>query len=283
MRVGFIGLGAIGAPMAWRLLRPEFELTVHDNHAAALEPFARTTARCTTSCTNLTRSSQVISVCVRDEVQLLAVAYGNDSLSDSVTPGTTVIVHSTVRPQTVRDLAETLALRGAWVLDAAVTGGAHLAATGELCATVGGDPADLARVRPVLEACCSRIIHAGALGAGMALKAANDLVTMLQLLAAHESDRLARAAALDPALLARVMIETGNLTDSMRRFLEFRVTGPASLGEEAYRELQERTAQLGVKDIEIALDIAREAGVELPAAATARALLPDAFRGDVSA
>jgi 3-hydroxyisobutyrate dehydrogenase-like beta-hydroxyacid dehydrogenase len=158
-----------------------------------------------------------------------------------------------------------------------VTGGAHLAATGELCATVGGDPADLERVRPVLEACCSRIIHAGALGAGMALKAANDLVTMLQLLAAHESDRLARAAALDPALLARVMIETGNLTDSMRRFLEFRVTGPASLGEQAYRELLERTGQLGVSEIEIALDIAREAGVELPAAAAARALLPDAF------
>jgi 3-hydroxyisobutyrate dehydrogenase-like beta-hydroxyacid dehydrogenase len=282
MRVGFIGLGNIGAPMARRLLRPEFELTVHDNHVAAFEPFAGTAARCTTSCTDLTRSSQVIAVCVRDDVQLLAVAYGNDSLSDSTTPGTTVIVHSTVRPQTVRDLAETLALRGACVLDAAVVGGAHLAATGELCAIVGGDPADLERVRPVLEACCSRIIHAGPLGAGMALKAANDLVTMLQLLAAHEADRLARAAGLDPALLAAVMTENGNLTDTMRRFLEFRATGPASLGEQAYRELQERLGELGVRDLEIALDVAHEAGLDLPGAAAARPLIPGVFRGDAT-
>jgi 3-hydroxyisobutyrate dehydrogenase-like beta-hydroxyacid dehydrogenase len=272
MRVGFIGLGAIGAPMARRLLRPEFELTVHDNHGAALEPFARTAAHCTTSCTDLTRSSQVIAVCVRDDVQLLAVAYGNDSLSDSVTPGTTVIVHSTVRPQTVRDLAETLALRGAWVLDAAVTGGPQLAATGELCAMVGGDPADLERVRPVLEACCSRIVHAGGLGAGMALKAATDLATILQLLAAHEADRLARAAGLDPALLATAMTETGNLSAPMRRFLEVRATGPASPGEQAYGELLECMGELGARDLEIALEVSREAGVELPAAAAAHVL-----------
>ena len=112
VRVGFIGLGNIGAPMARRLLRPEFELTVHDNHAEALQPFEGTGARLTTSCAELVRSSQVIAVCVRDDVELLAVAYGDGSLSDSIEPGTTVLVHSTVRPQTVRDLGESLALRG---------------------------------------------------------------------------------------------------------------------------------------------------------------------------
>ena len=279
MRVGFIGLGNLGAPMARRLLRPEFELTLHDNDVAALEPFRATAARCTTSCTDLTHSSQVIAVCVRDDVQLLAVAYGNDSLSDSITPGTTVIVHSTVRPQTVRDLAETLALRGAWVLDAAVAGGAHLAAAGELCAMVGGDPADLERVRPVLETCCSRIIHAGPLGAGMTLKVASNLVTMLQLVAAHESERLVRAAGLDPALLAAALSESDSLTDIMRRFLELRATRSGSLGEHAYRDFEERVGRLGAEDLEIALDVAREAGLELRVVAAARGRLPEVLRG----
>jgi 3-hydroxyisobutyrate dehydrogenase-like beta-hydroxyacid dehydrogenase len=280
MKVGFIGLGNIGAPMARRLLRPEFDLTVHDNHIEALRPFEDTAARVTESCAELARSSEVIAVCVRDDVELLAVAYGDASLSDSIEPGTTVIVHSTVRPQTVRDLGETLAVRGGRIVDAAVTGGAHLAASGELCAMVGGDSADLARVRPVLAATCRRIVHAGALGAGMVLKAANNIVTMLQLVAAHESDALVRAGGLDPGLLGEVMTENGNLTDTMRRFLEFRKTGPASLGERGYREFQDRMGLLGGKDLQVALDIAREAGIELPGATAARPLMIDVFSGD---
>ena len=282
MRVGFIGLGNIGAPMARRLLRPEFELTVHDNHAAALQPFEGTPARVTRSCVELARSSEVIAVCVRDDVELLAVAYGDASHSDSIEPGTTVIVHSTVRPQTVRDLGETLALRGGRVVDAAVTGGAHLADRGELSAMVGGDSADIARVRPVLAATCRRIVYAGPLGAGMVLKAANNLVTMLQLVAAHESHALVRAAGLDPRLLDEVMTENGNLTDTMRRFLEFRVSGPASLGKRGYREFQHRMGRLGDKDLQVALDIARDAGIELPGALAARPLIAAVFGGDTA-
>jgi 3-hydroxyisobutyrate dehydrogenase-like beta-hydroxyacid dehydrogenase len=148
---------------------------------------------------------------------------------------------------------------------------------------VGGDPADLVRVRPVLAVCCRRIIHAGPLGAGMVLKAANNLVTMLALLAAHESDALVRAGGLDPALLGEVMAENGNLTDTMRRFLEFRTTGPASLGERAYREFQDRTGQLGAKDLGIALEIAREAGIELPGTAAAQPLMAGVFNVDSAA
>jgi 3-hydroxyisobutyrate dehydrogenase-like beta-hydroxyacid dehydrogenase len=277
MKVGFIGLGNLGAPMARRLLRPGFELTVHDNHPEALQVFEGTAARRTSDCAALARWAEVVAVCVRDDVELLAVAYGNASLCDSIAPGATVLVHSTVRPQTVLDLADALADRGARVLDAAVTGGAHLAATGELCAMVGGAAEDLARVRPVLEACCRRIIHAGALGAGVTLKAANNLVTMLQLLAAHESDRLARATGLDPALLREVMTENGNLTDTMRRFLEFRASGPGELGADAYRAFQARMGALGAKDLEVALDMARAAGVELPGADAAQALMPGVF------
>jgi 3-hydroxyisobutyrate dehydrogenase-like beta-hydroxyacid dehydrogenase len=117
----------------------------------------------------------------------------------------------------------------------------------------------------------------------MVLKAANNLVTMLALLAAHESDALVRAGGLDPALLGEVMAENGNLTDTMRRFLEFRTTGPASLGERAYREFQDRTGQLGAKDLGIALEIAREAGIELPGTAAAQPLMAGVFNVDSAA
>jgi 3-hydroxyisobutyrate dehydrogenase-like beta-hydroxyacid dehydrogenase len=100
---------------------------------------------------------------------------------------------------------------------------------------------------------------------------------MLELVAAHESDALARAGGLDPALLREVMTENGNLTDTMRRFLEFRATGPASLGEHAYREFQDRMGRLGTKDLEIALEIAREAGIDLPGAAAACPLMTGVF------
>ena len=100
---------------------------------------------------------------------------------------------------------------------------------------------------------------------------------MLQLVAAHEADALARAGSLDPALLVDVMTENGNLTDTMRRFLEFRTTGPASLGEPAYREFQDRMGRLGAKDLQVALDIAREAGIELPGAGAARPLMAGVF------
>jgi 3-hydroxyisobutyrate dehydrogenase-like beta-hydroxyacid dehydrogenase len=98
--------------------------------------------------------------------------------------------------------------------------------------------------------------------------------------AAHESDALARAAGLDPALLAEVMTENGNLTDTMRRFLEFRATGPAELGERAYLEFQARMGQLGTKDLQVALDIARDAGIELPGTAAVRPLMSGVFGGD---
>jgi 3-hydroxyisobutyrate dehydrogenase len=274
MRVGFIGLGNIGAPMARRLLRPEFELTVHDNRPEALRQFEGTAARVTPSCAELARSVQVIGVCVRDDVELLAVAYGVDSLCDSIGDGATVLVHGTVRPRTVRDLADALSARGARVLDVAVTGDAHLAASGELCAMVGGEAQDLARVRPVIEATCRRIIHAGPLGAGIALTAANGLVTMLQLLAVHESARLVRACGLDLSLLREAMSENGSLTDTMRRFLTLQLAHSVQPGESAYSEFQERTGQLGTEELSVALDIARDAGFELPGASAARTLMP---------
>jgi 3-hydroxyisobutyrate dehydrogenase-like beta-hydroxyacid dehydrogenase len=142
---------------------------------------------------------------------------------------------------------------------------------------VGGPAAALEKARPVLDAFCRSIVHAGALGSGMVLKAANNLVTMLELVAAHESLRLVGRGGVDEALLLQVMTGNGNLTDTMRRFIEFRRDGPRQLGPAAFDEFQTRMGRLVTKDLEVALDIAAEAALELPATAAASRLMMDVF------
>lgn len=278
MNVAFIGLGNIGAPMARRLLEAGHELTVFDIDPAAMSNLAALGARLAASPGAAASGAEVTGICVRDDAQLRAVAVeGPDAVLDMAPSGSVVLVHSTVRPFTMALLARHAALRSVAVADVAVTGGAHLAQSGDLIAMSGGDPARLALATPVIDAMCRRRIHAGELGAGMALKAANNLVTMLQLLAAHESFRLAELSGVDPLLLREVMTGNGNLTDTMGRFLDFRATGPTQLGESAFVGFQTRMGQLGTKDLQVALDMAADIGIDLPGARAARDLILDVF------
>jgi 3-hydroxyisobutyrate dehydrogenase-like beta-hydroxyacid dehydrogenase len=111
----------------------------------------------------------------------------------------------------------------------------------------------------------------------MVLKAANNLVTMLELIAAHESYKLVQQNGVDEKLLQRVMTENGNLTDTMRRFIEFRRDGERQLGAAAFEAFQTRMGRLVTKDLEVALDIAAESGLELPATRAASGLMMEAF------
>jgi 3-hydroxyisobutyrate dehydrogenase len=277
VKTGFIGLGNIGAPMARRLCVAPFDLMVFDVDHEAARAFAGLGCRVADSVADVTRHAEVVSVCVRDDVQLRTVLEGEGGLVGAAEGPVIVLVHSTVRPSTVRDLAPAAAARGVTLLDAPVTGGAHLAERGELCAMVGGQAASLQLAQPVLDAFCSSVLHAGPLGSGMTLKAANNLVTMLELVAVHESTRLVQAGGVDEDLLRQVMTGNGNLTDTMRRFLEFRRDGARELGAAAFETFQTRMGRLVTKDLEVALDIAAESGLELPATRTASRLMMDVF------
>ena len=277
MRTGFVGLGNIGAPMAHRLCTPPFDLHVFDVAASATAAFANRGCGIARSLGDIARHADVVSICVRDDAQLRDVLAGPDGLIASATQPIVALVHSTVRPRTVRDLAAVAAANQVTLLDAAVTGGAHLAERGELVAMVGGPVAALDTARPVLDAFCRTVIHAGELGAGMVLKAANNLVTMLELVAAHESLRLVASGGVAAELLQQVMTQNGNLTDTMRRFIEFRRDGARQLGAAAFDEFQTRMGRLVTKDLEVALDIAAETGLELPATAAASQLMMEVF------
>jgi 3-hydroxyisobutyrate dehydrogenase-like beta-hydroxyacid dehydrogenase len=277
VRTGFIGLGNIGAPMARRLCTAGFKPRLYDVDDAALQSFATFDCVPAANLVDLARNVDVVCICVRDDLQLREVVEGPHGLVANATRPLIALIHSTVRPRTVRARAPAAAMRGVTLLDAPVTGGAHLAERGELVAMVGGPAEELDKARPVLDAFCRSVIHAGGLGSGMVLKAANNLVTMLELVAAHESLRLVERGGVAADLLQQVMTENGNLTDTMRRFIEFRRDGARQLGAEAFEAFQTRMGHLVTKDLEVALDVAAETGLDLPATATASRLMMNVF------
>jgi 3-hydroxyisobutyrate dehydrogenase-like beta-hydroxyacid dehydrogenase len=276
MRVGFIGLGHIGAAMAQALVAPPFELTVFDVVPEALKRF-EAIARLAVSAADVARHSEIVGVCVRDDVQLRAVLTGPEGLLEGMGKGGIILVHSTVRAMTIRDLAGVAAERGIHLIDAAVSRTVQGAATRFVCSMVGGDPSVMERARPMLEAFSTTIVHAGSLGAGMVIKACNNLTTFIEFIAAHESFRLAEANGIDPAVLRQVMTENGNLTPSMAAFMNFRASDRTRPDPPELAALRTQMGKLSEKDLDVALDLARDSGLALPATERARALIRDVF------
>jgi 3-hydroxyisobutyrate dehydrogenase-like beta-hydroxyacid dehydrogenase len=272
MQVGFIGVGNIGKPMAEQLAKPTFDLTVFDVAAAATEPFAGR-ARIAGSPAELGRHADIVGICVRHDADVTAVVTASDGLLETLQPGAIIAIHSTVRPATVRTLADMAAAKGVHVLDAAVSGGPAGATARKLVAMVGGDDEPVARLRPMLEAFSGTIIHAGASGTGMALKLCNNLVTYMQLQAAIEGFGLAAAGGLDEAVLRNVMAANGNLTTAMGQYLDFCNNGPAQLGQDAYQAFKDATAGLAEKDLDFALAFAEDVGFQLKGAETIRQII----------
>ncbi|HTJ65501.1 MAG TPA: NAD(P)-dependent oxidoreductase [Alphaproteobacteria bacterium] len=277
MRVGFIGVGNIGKPMAEQFLQPGYELTVFDVSASATEPFAGK-AKIAASPAELGRDVEQVGICVRHDADVTAVVTGPDGLLQTMQPDTIIAVHSTVRPATVKTLAETAKAKGVHLLDAGVSGGPMGAAAKKLVTMIGGEAAEVERVKKMVEAFSGTIIHAGGTGMGMALKLCNNLVTYMQLQAAMESVRLAIAGGLDEKLLREVMANNGNLTTAMGQYLDFCATGPARMGQEAYMAFKDATAGLAEKDLDFALGFAKDVGVELKGTETIRQITRESLR-----
>lgn len=259
MKVGFIGVGNIGKPMAEQLAQPPFELTVFDVSSAATDAFAGK-AKVAASPAELGRDVEQVGICVRHDADVTAVVTGADGLLQTMRPGTIIAVHSTVRPATVKILAETAKAKGIYLLDAAVSGGPMGAAAKKLVTMIGGDAAQVERLRTMVEAFSGTIIHAGDTGMGMALKLCNNLVTYMQLQAAIEGVGLAIAGGLDEKVLREVMANNGNLTTAMSQYLDFCATGPERMGQGAYMAYKDATVGLAEKDLDFAIAFAEDVG-----------------------
>jgi 3-hydroxyisobutyrate dehydrogenase len=274
--VGFIGLGQIGGPMARRLVDWPAGLVVCDAVAAATEPFAAEGAVVAATPGAVAERATVISVMVRDDAQVGDVIAGDDGILTTAAPGTVVAIHSTVEAGTPVRLAAEAAERGVHVVDAPVSGGFMGAHDGTLAVMVGGDDEAVAALREPFARFATLVAHVGPVGAGTRAKLARNLITFASYAAVGEAMRLAQAAGVDLRLLGDVVRHSDKVTGGPGSVMVRPSAGPLP-DDDGLRPIFTHTSGLGEKDLDLAVALGEELGVDLPVAALARRLLADAL------
>jgi 3-hydroxyisobutyrate dehydrogenase len=176
MRVGFIGLGSKGGPMARRIVEGGYETTLWARRAASLEPYADMAAKTAGSPAELAAASDLVCLCVVGDDDVREVLHGETGVLAGLASGGIVAIHSTVHPDTCREIAEKAAAQGVSVIDARVSGGAPAVEEGKLLVMVGGDEDVVERCRPVFATYADPIVHLGPLGSGQVTKILNNLL-----------------------------------------------------------------------------------------------------------
>ncbi|WP_034272515.1 NAD(P)-dependent oxidoreductase [Haloechinothrix halophila] len=264
--VGFVGLGAIGKPMALRLAASELDLVVYDVAAEPVTELVRAGAEAAGGVAELAGRVDVLCVMVRDDDQVrdvLGEAIGGAQRGQSV--GLTVAIHSTVAPDTPAPLADTAARHGVRVVDAPVSGGAMGAADGTLAIMAGGTDDAVAACRPVFDAMAGKVVHAGPIGAGTRMKLARNLLHFIAFAAATEAQRLAEAAGLDLLELGSVVRHTDAITGGPGAIMHRPTTAPLA-PDDFWYGVFDHVRVLGEKDLRFAIGLADELDVEVPLA-----------------
>ena len=178
MRVGFIGLGNMGAPMAGFVRQAGFPLVVHDLRRAAAAPFLELGAVWADSPRDVAAQCDVVCVCVPGPLDMRAVILGAGGVLEGARSGVVVVDHTTNDPAVVRDVGAALSMRGAQLLDAPLDGGREGALEGQLTLFVGGDESILRSVKPVLDTFSQTVVWVGELGAGSVTKIVHNALAM---------------------------------------------------------------------------------------------------------
>ncbi len=267
LRVGYIGLGDMGRPMASHLAPAGFETTVFDLEASRVKELVEGGAVAAAGPREVGERSDVVCLCVPTDAHVREVLTGADGVLSGVAEGAVIAIHSTVQPETVFEMEDEAAEVGCSVLDACVTGGAAAAAARELTFLVGGDPQALEKARPVLDASSKAIVYAGELGCGAKLKLAVNTMTYIQWAAARESYLLARESGLDPEVFLSAVRSNGQLTPMQERFLALYKAPDEAVVSESFQDFSRLQMHTAEKDLDHALALARRCGLALPAAA----------------
>ena len=270
-RVGFVGLGNIGKPMALRLVGSgEVDVVVYD---VAPEPVAELVAAgaiTVESIGTLVNKVDIMCVMVRDDDQVrdvLQQALADLRPRNDMMP-VPFVVHSTIAPHTAAELQEMIGKVCGFamlVLDAPVSGGAMGAADGSLAIMVGGIEDAYEMAQPVLSILGSKVVHAGPLGAGTQFKLARNLMHFVSFTAATEAQRLAEAAGLDLVALGDVVRHTDAITGGPGAIMH-RSTTAALAPDDFWFGVFEHVSAIGEKDLGFAIELAGELGVDVPLA-----------------
>jgi 2-hydroxy-3-oxopropionate reductase len=266
-RVGFIGLGVMGRPMAKHLLAKGHSVVVFNRSAPAAHELVTAGASVASSPADVARQATVIITMVPDTPDVEAVIAGPGGILETMTSGSVVIDMSSISPVATKRLAALIAGRGGSMLDAPVSGGEIGAINATLSIMVGGDSAALARIRPLLECMGNpeRIVHVGSEpGAGQTCKICNQIAITGALAGVSEAFAVARKAGVDPARVREALL--GGFAAS--RVLE--VHGERMLKHNYVPGFRARLYQ---KDLRLATEAAAASGVAIPATAVVAQLL----------
>lgn len=272
MTVGFVGVGTIGAPMARNLLRAGYPLLVADTNPDAAEALARAGARVSQSAAALAAASDLTITVLPDSPDVEAVATGAGGIAAGIRPGAIYMDMSTIDPGTTRRIGAVIRAKGARMVEAPVARTVEDAERGTLAIMVGGEPDDVAAVRPVLDKLGNFIVHAGPLGNGHALKLVNNYISA-GILALHAE---ALSFGMKMGLSLEKIVELVGSTGASSAQL-LKIQHAKSFVGDFSRGFMTR---LAVKDIRLALAMAAEAGVSTPVGdALHRALQETCERG----
>ena len=262
MRVGFIGLGIMGRPMAGRLAAGGHELAVFARREVPVELRDQGVAACASSREVAARAEAIITM-LPDTPQVEEVLFGANGVAEGLTPGKVVIDMSSISPIATKDLAARINALGCQYLDAPVSGGEVGARNGTLSIMVGGPPEVFDRIRPLFELMGKNITLVGGNGDGQTAKVANQIIVALNIEAVAEALLFAAKAGADPAKVRQALM--GGFANS--RILEVH-------GERMIRRTFDPgfRIELHQKDLNLALAGARALGISLPNTATAQEL-----------
>lgn len=191
-RLGFIGLGIMGAPMAARLLDAKYPLLLHTRTRSKANRLVNRGAQYAETAAQVAANSDVVLICVTDTPDVVEVIRGKDGLLASARPGLIVVDHSTISPATTQELGKELAAHGTTLLDAPVSGGDVGARNGTLSIMVGGEVAAFERVEPILRCLGATITHCGPSGSGQVTKLVNQILVSVTNMAVCEGLTFAR-------------------------------------------------------------------------------------------
>jgi len=251
MRIGFIGLGSQGGPMARAIVDGGYDTTLWARRPASLEPYADTTAKVAGSRAELGAVSDLVCLCVVSDADVEEVLGGDDGVLAGMADGGIVAIHSTVHPDTCRRLAETAAGNGVSVIDAPVSGGAPAVEDKRLLMMVGGQPDVVERCRPVFETYADPVLHLGGVGSGQVTKLLNNLLFTANLANAKTALDLGQALGVDASGLGDVLTRGSGNSSALGSI--------AAMGG-SLDVITEVAGALLQKDVRLVVDIAENSG-----------------------
>ncbi|OMB92587.1 NAD(P)-dependent oxidoreductase [Mycobacterium colombiense] len=261
LKLGYIGLGNMGAPMATKMTEWPGGVTVYDIRTEAMTPLAEKGASLADSVADVA-AADIIHVTVLNDAQVREVV---GELAANAKSGTVIAIHSTISDTTAVELAAEHKPRGIHIVDAPVSGGAAAAAKGELATMVGAEREVYEKIKPAFKHWAAMVVHAGEPGAGTRMKLARNMLTFTSYAAACEAMQLAEAAGLDLQALGRVVRHTDALTSGPGAIMvrdNMKDIEPDNFLYESFVHAR----GLGEKDLSLALGLGEAVSVDLPLA-----------------